>query len=104
MPYGYVLIDHNKREVYKGSDLITLKILISNAVNKEQSHFHAGNDNDYTKTPDVNSKQEISTANNHTPEIELGKVLNDFFEEIERANYQGDGRKKKRINRTGRGI
>ncbi len=37
MPYGYVVIDHNKREVYKGSDLLALKILIANATNKEQS-------------------------------------------------------------------
>ena len=27
MPYGYVVIDHNKREVYKGSDLLALEIL-----------------------------------------------------------------------------
>jgi hypothetical protein len=104
MPYGYVLIDHKKREVYKGSDLLALKVLITNATIKEQSDVHAGNDNEYTKLQEVNTKEEISSLNNQTPQIELGKVLNDFFGELERANYQGDGRRKKRSNRMRRGI
>lgn len=29
MPYGYVIIDHNKKVVYKGSDIISLKNLLS---------------------------------------------------------------------------
>ena len=104
MPYGYVVIDHNSREVYKGSDLVALKILIANATNNEQSTPGAGNCNDYTKFKEVNNNEEISTANNNIYEVELGKILGDFFNEIERANYQGDGRGKKRRNRRGRGI
>jgi hypothetical protein len=104
MPYGYVLIDQNNREVYKGSDLLARKTLIANATNKEHSHLDAGNDNDYANLREVNNKEEISTANNQISEIELGKTLNDFFEEIEKANYQGDGRRKKRSGRTRRGI
>jgi hypothetical protein len=104
MPYGYVLIVHNKREVYKGSDLLPLKILIANTTSKEQSYPDAGNDNEYTKLREVNNNEDISTVKNHIPETEVGKFLNDFFEEIERANYQGDWRKKKRSNRTRRSI
>jgi hypothetical protein len=104
MPYGYVLIDHKKREVYKGSDLLALKVLITNATVKEHSLVDSGNNSEPTKLREVNTKEEISTVNNQTSQIELGDVLNDFFGEVERANYQGDGRRKKRINRTRRGI
>ena len=104
MPYGYVVIDHNKREIYKGSDLLALKILIANATNNEQSTNGAGNGNDYTKFREIDNDEEISWVHNHTYEIELGKILNDFIDEIERANYQGDVRGKKRRNRMRRGI
>ncbi len=71
---------------------------------KNSPSTDAGNDNEYTKFREVNNKEEISTEHNHTPEIELGKILNDFIDEIERENYQGDGRGKKRRNRMRRGI
>ena len=90
MPYGYLLIDYQRREVDKGSDLFGLKILIATATNSEQTKTGAGNGNDYTKIGKVNHEEEISAVHNHTPEIELGKILADFFNEIERANYHGD--------------
>ncbi|MEO8414893.1 MAG: hypothetical protein ABI472_14595 [Ginsengibacter sp.] len=77
---------------------------IINCLRLNSSYHDAGNDNEYAKPRAVNNKEQISTGNNHTPEIELGKILNDFFEEIERANYLGDGRRKKRSTRTRWGI
>ncbi|HUZ57497.1 MAG TPA: relaxase/mobilization nuclease domain-containing protein, partial [Hanamia sp.] len=35
-PYGYMIIDHHNREVYKGSDVLKLDYLINDSVVKEQ--------------------------------------------------------------------
>jgi hypothetical protein len=43
----------------------------------------------------VNSKEEMQPEDEYKNEVQLGKILDDFFEEIDRANYQDDGRTKK---------
>jgi len=104
MPYGYVLIDHNKREVYKGSDLLKLDFLIAGAVNKEKEHFLTSNGDEYTKLVVEDSKERFQQGNEYKSEIQLGEMLDDFLGEVERANYQADGRAKNKPNRKRRGI
>lgn len=104
IPYGYVLIDHNKREVYKGSDLLKLDLLISDAVNKEKESFPKSNGNGYTKLIDEESKEKFQEESDYKNDVHLGEILGGFLEEIERANYQGNGRPKNKRNKRRRGI
>jgi hypothetical protein len=104
MPYGYVLIDHKRRGVYKGSELMALKMLIADTTNKERASIDTVSRNVYFKQKDVNSKEEMQPEEEYKTEVQLGKILDDFYGEIERTNYLGDGRSKKRRNRRSRGI
>jgi hypothetical protein len=104
MPYGYVLIDHNKREVYKGSDLLKLDLLIADAASKEKAFLTTSNGHEFTKFVEEDSKEKLQQENEYKSEIQLGEILGDFLGEIERANYQGDGRSKNMRNKRRRGI
>jgi len=104
MPYGYVLIDHNRREVYKGSDLLKLDLLISEAANKEKTAVFKKDDHGYTKTLNENSKEDFQNSIEYKSEVQLGDILGDFLEEVERVNYQGNGRARNKRNRTRKGI
>ena len=55
MPYGYVY-RYNKREIYKGSDVSKLDLLIADVVNKEKTSFFKSGGYIYTKTVNENSK------------------------------------------------
>ncbi len=103
-PYGYVLIDHNKREVYKGSELLKLDLLIADAVNKEEAYFSASHSHVYDKLINEYFKHEFERSDKYRNEIQLGDVLSGFVEEVERANYQGNGRAKNKRNRRRKGI
>jgi hypothetical protein len=102
-PYGYVLINHQKREVYKGSDLLKLDLLISNVVNKEKMAFSISNGHVYTKFQPDNTER-FKEENDYEKPIQIGDILEDFLGEIERSNYQGDGRAKNKRYRKRRGI
>jgi len=104
LPYGYVLIDHNRREVYKGSDLLKLDLLISDAANKEKTSFSKSGSHEYTKTVNENSKEDFQSEIEYKSEMQLGDILGDFLEEIERANYQDNERLRKKRNGKRRGI
>jgi hypothetical protein len=104
IPYGYVLIDHNKRVVYKGSDLLKLDLLIAGAANKEKELLTTSNCHAYTKFRDEESMEKFKQENDYKNDIQLGEILGDFLEDIERANYQGDGRAKNKRNKRRRGI
>jgi hypothetical protein len=90
--------------VYKGSELLALKMVIADATNKEQASLKTVSHNDYIKPEKLNSKEEIPPENEFKTEAQLGKILNDFFEEVERSNYVDDGRAKKRRGMMRRGI
>ncbi|HUZ61841.1 MAG TPA: relaxase/mobilization nuclease domain-containing protein [Hanamia sp.] len=104
MPYGYVLIDHNRREVYKGSDLLKLDLLIFDAANKEKTAVSKNDSHGYTKTVNENSKEDLQSEIEYKNEMQLGDILGDFLEEIERANYQGNGRQKTGGTESGGGF
>ncbi|MDE3185104.1 MAG: relaxase/mobilization nuclease domain-containing protein [Bacteroidota bacterium] len=104
IPYGYVFIDHNKREVYKGSDLLKLDLLISDVVNKEKTSFSKSGGYIYTKTVNENSIAYFHPEIEFKSEMQLGNILSDFLEEVERANYLGNGRPRNKRNRTRKGI
>lgn len=104
LPYGYVLIDHNKREVYKGSDLLKLDFLIADAVNKEKEHFSIPKNNVYTTLTNENTNEKLSEAGDYRNEMQLGDILSGFLEEVERANYQGDGRARNKRKTRRKGI
>ena len=104
LPYVYVLVDHNKREVYKGSDLLKLDLLIAVAVNEEKEHFSIHNSNVYLTFTDENAKKRFRETDYYKNEIQFGDILSGFLEEVERANYQGDGRAMNKRNRKLRGI
>ena len=88
MPYGYVLIDHNKREVYKGSDLLKLDLLIADAASKQKAFLTTSNGHEFTKFVEEDSKEKLHQENEYKSEIQLGEILGDFLEEIERAKHK----------------
>jgi Relaxase/Mobilisation nuclease domain len=104
MPYGYVLIDHNKREVYKGSDLLKLDLFIADATGKEKASLTSYNGNHYTENTEDGNKEKQQQENEYKSEIQIGEILVDFLEEIERENYLSDGRPNKRRSKSRRGI
>lgn len=104
LPYGYVVIDHNKREVNKGSDLLKLDLLISGAVNEGKKQFPKYNSHAYTKFINDDNEEEFREVAKSKSEMQLGEILGNFLEEVERGNYQGDGQAKKKRNRKRRGI
>ena len=103
-PYGYVLIDHNKKEVYKGSDLLKLDLLIADVVNQEKTAISKYERHGYPKTEIENGNAQFHPEAEYKSELQLGNILGDFLEEIERANNQGNGRAKKKGNRMRKGI
>ena len=104
MHYGYVLIDHNRREVYKGSDLLKLELLILDAANKEKMAVSKSDSHGYVKTVNKNSKEDIQSEIEYKSEMQLGELLGDFLDEVERANYQSNSLPRKKRNRMRKGI
>lgn len=105
LPYGYVVIDHNKREVHKGSDLLKLDLLISDAVNKQKEYFPVLANDRYDQITKENAVIEFQQERgDYKNEMQLGDVLSDFLEEVERANYLGNGRANNKKNRKRKGI
>ena len=103
-PYGYILIDHNKREVYKGGDLLKLDLLIADTLDKQRPSVDQYNEPEYTKLREEINEERLQGGNDFKNDVQLGEILDDFFGEIERANYQGDGRSKTKRNKKRRGI
>jgi len=103
-PYGYVLIDHNKKEVYKGSDLLKLDLLIADVVNQEKTAISKYERHGYNKSENENGKAQFHSEAEYKSEVQLGNILGDFLEEIERANNQGNGRPRNKRNRMRKGI
>ena len=103
-PYGYVLIDHYKRKVYKGSDLLKLDLLITDSVDEEKLSANIYNGNAYPKLGEEISEEKLQVENDFKNDIQLGEILDDFLGEIERVNYQGDGRAKNKRNKKRRGV
>ena len=104
VPYGYVLVDHNKREVFKGSDLLTLDVLIVDAGNKKDDSLIPSDTKAYINFNEENNNEKFQKENEYKSQIQLGEILDEFLGEIERANYQGDGRPKNKRIRNRRGI
>lgn len=104
LPYGYVMIDHNKREVYKGSDLLKLNLLVTDAVNKEKESFFVKDNNMYRAFTNAEANEKYQEAGDYRDEMQLGDILSSFLEEIERSNYQGNGHAKNKRNRKRKGI
>ncbi len=114
-PYGYAIIDHNKKEVYKGSDVIKLDHLIKNSVGDRQKDFVTAekginafqndqnlSDNATKFLEEKNTGFEVG-GNNSGNEVQLGILFEDFISELEKENYESDG-KGRRKRRRGRGI
>ncbi len=113
-PYGYAIIDHHKKEIYKGSDVLKLDQLIANPTSKEQKDIVSAEGEISAWENDKNStqyefyqklldekKSEIS-ENEFKKEIQLEDLVADFIGEIEKANYhENEGVKKKTKRRRG---
>ena len=81
-----------------------LDLLISDAANKEKTAVFKKDDHGYTKTLNENSKEDFQNSIEYKSEVQLGDILGDFLEEVERVNYQGNGRARNKRNRTRKGI
>jgi len=104
LPYGYVLIDHNKRQVYKGSDLLKLDLLIADTINHEKEFASASNRYVSAKLIDKNDQEKFQGIDEYKNELQLGDILSGFLEEVERGNYQGNGRARNKRYRKRKGI
>ena len=115
-PYGYVIIDHHKKEVFKGSEVINLGDLITDVTGKERASFltpdgrtsgwisRSERDLFYNKLMEENNKDMPQYQSEYMGEIQVGEMFGNFLEEIERANELGDGRAKRRRNKNRKGI
>ena len=116
-PYGYVIIDHHKKEAFKGSDVIKLDQLITNSMGNKQNDFVTtergiaafGNSNNSSQHEfyrklfyEINTETiEHEKIFNHA--FQLGDLFEDFIRELEKENYESNGRGKKKSRRR-RGI
>jgi len=73
------MIDHNMKEVYKGSELVKLNILTENSVNKQKTFFSVFNGNEYTKTEMENRCEILPQETEYISEIQLGNTYICFF-------------------------
>ena len=115
-PYGYAIINHNKKEVYKGSNVINLDHLITDFTGKERASFvtpdgrtsgwMSGLERDlfYNKFIEENNKEIPQYQSEYKGEIQFNEMFGSFLEEIERENHLGDGRAKRRSNKNRKGI
>ena len=58
----------------------------------------------YTKNIYENNKELLSLENDYKSEMQAGHILGNFLEEVERANFLGNGRAKIKKNRMRKGI
>ena len=115
-PYGYTIIDHHNREVYKGSDVLKLDYLINDSVINGQKDSVTGDrkimefqnnknspQNEVSKTLSEEKETDyVAGENTSNNEIQLGDLFEDFMRELEKENYEGNGRgRKKRRRRRG---
>ena len=112
-PYGYMIIDHHNREVYKGSDVIKLDYLITDFVIKEQKGFvttdreigafqnkkNSSNYEFYKTLSEENKTDYAAGENTSSNEIQLGDLFEDFIRELEKENYESNGRARKKVRR-----
>ena len=105
-PYGYMIIDHHNREVYKGSDVLKLDYLINDSVVKEQKDFvttnseisafqnekNSSNYEFYKTLSEENKTDYVAGENTSNNEIQLGDLFEDFIRELEKENYESNGR------------
>lgn len=112
-PYGYMIIDHHNREVYKGSDVLKLDYLINDSVVKEQKDFittnseisafqnekNSSNYEFYKTLSEENKTDYVAGENTSNNEIQLGDLFEDFIRELEKENYESNGRARKKGRR-----
>ena len=105
-PYGYMIIDHHYREVYKGSDVLKLDYLINDSIVKEQKDFvttnseisafqnekNSSNYEFYKTLSEKNKTDYVAGENTSNNEIQLGDLFEDFIRELEKENYESNGR------------
>ena len=113
-PYGYMIIDHHNREVYKGSDVLNLGYLTNDFVVKEQKDFltadgeikvfqnnqNSSNYEFYKTLSEENKIDYVAGENTSNNEIQLGDLFEDFIRELERENYETNGRAIKKRRRS----
>jgi hypothetical protein len=116
-PYGYTIIDHHNREVHKGSDILKLDYLIKDSfVNDQKTIGSEGaeisgfqNEGDlhqntfYQNLLEEKNADCVVRENTSNNEIHLGDLLEDFISELEKEDYERNGRPRKK-SRRGRGI
>lgn len=112
-PYGYMIIDHHNKEVYKGSDVLKLDYLINDSVVKEQKDFittnseisafqnekNSSNYEFYKTLSEENKTDYVAGENTSNNEIQLGDLFEDFIRELEKENYESNGRARKKGRR-----
>jgi hypothetical protein len=116
-PYGYAIIDHNKKEVYKGSEVLKLDYLIKDSFVNDQKTFGSQgaeissfqNKRDspqntfYQNLLEEKNVDFVVGENTSNNEIHLGDLFEDFISELEKEDYERNGRPRKK-SRGGRGI
>ena len=113
-PYGYTIIDHHNREVYKGSDVLKLDYLIADSLRNEKKDFVSAdrevetfqnNKNSFQGglSPKVFEADFVAKGNTFENEIQLGDLFEDFIRELERENDENNGRVRTK-RRPRRGI
>jgi hypothetical protein len=112
-PYGYAIIDHHTREVHKGSDVLKLDYLVKDSFVHDQKIFGSGGEefkgfqnkrNLAQNASNLNLLEEknadfVVGENTSNNEIHLGDLFEDFIRELEKENYESNGRARKKGRR-----
>lgn len=98
IPYGYVIIDHQHKAVYKGSELMPLQTLLtSTAPDIDNNHPDATRKS--IKDQEAQNQQFPISSNKYVPGIPIESLINNIENDVERDVYKEEHSKKRKKGR-----
>lgn len=98
-PYGFAIVDHHNKEVYKGSDIMKLSILVDDVPGRSKDQFPIG-----ASEKEVNSFVGSEKVLYFSPDSDfkpnLSFALDEFIEELERESNIDTRRRKIKKRRS----
>jgi len=99
-PYGYLLIDHNQKTVYKGSEVMPLQTLLSDKFfsNIEQREHHENNQKPITDKQNE-SRQTHHHPQTYIPDLPFESLIDSIEHDVDRDVHNEEHAKKRKKGR-----